>query len=133
MERSDDAALLFREGEIREVQSVLRANLASDVAVAEMNARALLLTLSIDEGFRMPGVEGVREAVVPIFRERHGEGHFGEAVLVAELVGRGARQLQTLGELPVRERLKVQHPRHGVVMGLQYGVGDLRRPSAFEA
>ena len=58
VERPDHAAVLFREGQIREVESVLRANLASDVAVAEMDARALLLPLRVDERLRMPGVEG---------------------------------------------------------------------------
>ena len=125
--------MLFRAGEIREVQAVLRANLASDVAVAEMDARALLLPLRVDEGFRMPVVERIVEAVVPVLRERHREGRLGESIPVPELLRRLARELQTLGELPVRERLQVHHPRNGVVVGLQCGVGDLRRPSALEA
>ena len=57
VERSHHATVLLRGCEIGEVQPVLRANLAPDVAVAEMDASALLLSLRVDERSRVPAVE----------------------------------------------------------------------------
>ena len=73
------------ERQIGEIQPVLRPNFAPDVAVAQVDARALLLSLRVDERRGMPVIERIVEAVVPVRRERHRERRLGEPLAVTEL------------------------------------------------
>ena len=74
MEWTDDAAVPLCRGEVGDVEGVLGPDVAADVAVAEVDAGALLLALRVDERRRVAAMERIVELVVPVRRERHREG-----------------------------------------------------------
>ena len=77
--------MLLGSRDVIDVKAVFCPYVASDVAVAKMNARPLLLTVRVDE---LPGVfviERVLELVVPVFGKTDGQCGLRESIGVAEI------------------------------------------------
>ncbi len=125
-------AVLLGSRNVIEVERVLGAHIAADVAVAEMDAGALLLAVGVDERLRMLRIERVVELVVPILGKADRQGGFRESIVVAEIVSRVARDFEAACQLSVRHHREVHFFRNRVVIRLQFRVGDLGRPSASE-
>ena len=119
VQRPHLGAVPFRERNVVEIEGVLRADVAADVAVAKMNARPLLLTLRVGVGLRVLRRERILQPVVPVRRKRDGKRHLREAVRVPQLLGPLSREHEPLRQLAVRQRLQVHHLRDAVVVGLE--------------
>ena len=63
VQRTDFGAAALRLGDVVQVQSIFRPHVTADVAVAEMDAGSLGLSLSIDEQLGMARVECIGKIV----------------------------------------------------------------------
>ncbi len=70
MEWPDLGTTLFGAGDVVQVECILGADFAADVAVTKMDARPLLLTLCVDERLAVRLAERVGQVVVPLGIER---------------------------------------------------------------
>ena len=76
--------------------------------------------------------EGILEAVVPVLVESHRDRQLAETAAVPERVGAVAHELESLGELAVRQLLHVQHAAENLVVRRELVEGDLRGPALVE-
>ena len=124
--------MLLRAGQVVEVERVPRPGRAADVALAQMDARALHPALRVHEGARAAEGVGIRQVVPPVLVEAHRQLQRTEPVTPPRGGCRILHQPRALGPLRQRHPLDVQHGAGGLVVRLQLGVRDFRRPAAVE-
>src|SRR5215475_2476324 len=129
---TDFRAVFLSQGDVVEIQCVLGFDLTSDNAVAAMHAGALLLPLRVSVLLRVFVVEWIFEIGTPIFVESHSERQFLEAVAVTESARAFFHQQEAFGQLIVRDGLHIEYLPDPVIVRLQFGVCDLRRPALLE-
>ncbi len=132
MQRQNLRAALFRHGQVVEVERVPRVDRTPEVALAEMNARALLNAVDVRPDDRLGLVVRILERVVPVRIEPDRELERSEPVFPARGFGGVVEQLRPLRPLTGRHALDLHHPADLRIMGLQHVVRDFRRPAGGE-
>ena len=132
MQRPDLGGGILRRRQVIEIEGVLGMDRAADVAIAAMDAGALFAALRVDPA-RRPAL-GVRVVALvgPVLGEGDGERQLAEPLAMTSRRGRLAHQPEAAGQLAVGQLLHANHPAGLMVVGLQCGVGNLRRPALVE-
>ena len=112
VQRPHLGAVLLGSWNVIDVEAVLGPHVASDVAVAQMDARPLFLPVRVDELAGVFGIERVLELVVPVFGETDGQRRLRESLGIAEVARGLAGELEAVGQLAVGNDLQVHFASH---------------------
>ena len=133
MQRPHLGVVSLGQREVVEVEGVPRFHFAADVAFAEVDAGALLLTLRICHRFRMGWVVGIREVVLPIPVEGDGQIQLTKTLAVVVSLGGLLEEPGALRPLIIRDLLHVEHRPDRVVKRCKLLISDFGRPTMVEA
>ena len=125
--------MAFGERNVVEVERVPGFDRTADVALAQMDARALLLTQSVGEAFRVRVVMRIRQAVVPVPVEGDRQIERLEFVGPSKICRPLVDQTGPRRPLRNRHRLVAEHGLHSSVIGLKIVPLDLRGPAALKS